>query len=84
MVGKFTFVLFIVLTAKMSVAGDAIEGVWLTADGDGLIEIQWQDERLSGVIVGSAGDNKWKGQVYDPNTGKTYQCTLTLVDANTL
>ena len=121
MVGKCAFVLLSVLITNMSVANDAIEGVWLTADGDGLIEIQWQDEQLSGVIAGSAsdpqhekparyddlnpdadlrerpllglaiftnllpsGNNKWKGQVYDPNTGKTYQCTLTLVDADTL
>ena len=28
--------------------------------------------------------DQWKGQVYDPNSGKTYKCTLTLVDANTI
>ena len=32
----------------------------------------------------SSGSDKWKGQVYDPNTGKTYKCTITLVNANTL
>ena len=32
-----------------------------------------------------AGDGKWKsGRIYDPNSGKTYKCKLTLVDANTL
>jgi uncharacterized protein (DUF2147 family) len=121
MVGKYAFVMLSVLIANVCVASDAIKGEWITADGDGLIEIQWQDEQLSGVIAGSvsdperakptryddlnpdpdlrerpllglaiftnllpSGNNKWKGQVYDPNTGKTYQCTLTLVDANTL
>jgi uncharacterized protein (DUF2147 family) len=118
---KNALVFLVILLANVSVASDAIEGVWITADGDGLIEIQLQDEQLSGVIAGSVSDperekparyddlnpdpdlrerpllglaiftnllpsanNKWKGQVYDPNTGKTYQCTLTLVDANTL
>jgi len=32
----------------------------------------------------SSGSDKWKGQVYDPNTGKTYKCTITLVNTNTL
>lgn len=32
----------------------------------------------------ASGDNQWKGQVYDPNSGKTYKCTLTMVDVNTL
>jgi uncharacterized protein (DUF2147 family) len=32
-----------------------------------------------------AGDGKWKnGRIYDPNSGKTYKCKLTLVDENTL
>ena len=31
------------------------------------------------------GDGRWKnGRVYDPNTGKTYRCTLTLIDQDTL
>ena len=32
-----------------------------------------------------AGDGKWKsGRIYDPNSGKTYKCRLTLVDESTL
>jgi uncharacterized protein (DUF2147 family) len=32
-----------------------------------------------------SGNNKWTGgRVYDPNSGKTYKCILTLVDHNTL
>ncbi len=31
------------------------------------------------------GDGRWKdGKVYDPNSGKTYKCTVTLLDANSL
>ena len=111
----------LVFIANVSAANEGIKGLWLTADVDGLIEIQVRDEQLTGTIAGSAndpqrkkparfddlnpdpdlrerpllglaifsnllpsGNNKWKGQVYDPNTGKTYQCTVTLVDANTL
>ncbi len=121
MVGKYALVLLFVSIAHVSVASEAIEGLWITADGDGLVEFQVQDEQLSGVIVGSAsdpnhikpprfdylnpdaslrqrpllglaivtnllssGNDEWKGKVYDPNTGKTYQCTITLLDSNTL
>ena len=32
-----------------------------------------------------AGGGKWKsGRIYDPNSGKTYKCRLTLVDEDTL
>lgn len=32
-----------------------------------------------------AGDGRWTGgTIYDPNSGKTYKSTLTLVDADTL
>ena len=31
------------------------------------------------------GDGRWSGgQIYDPNSGKTYRCKLKLVDRNTL
>ena len=33
----------------------------------------------------AAGGGTWKnGKIYDPNSGKTYKCNLTLVDENTL
>lgn len=35
-------------------------------------------------ILRELEDGRWKGQIYDPNSGKTYKCTLTLVDDNTL
>jgi len=48
-----------------------------------------RDKPLLGLTImedfTSAGDGKWKnGTIYDPNSGKTYKCKLTLVDANTL
>jgi uncharacterized protein (DUF2147 family) len=31
------------------------------------------------------GDDQWeKGTIYDPKSGKTYSCTMTLTDKNTL
>ena len=113
--------LLLIVAAQTSVASDGIEGVWVTDDGDDLIEFRLQDEQPTGFIAGSISDperteparydehnpdpnlrerpliglaiftdlratrsNKWKGRVYDPNTGKTYKCKITLVDANTL
>jgi uncharacterized protein (DUF2147 family) len=48
-----------------------------------------RDRLLLGLTImdgfSFAGDGKWKsGRIYDPNSGKTYKCKLTLVDANTL
>jgi uncharacterized protein (DUF2147 family) len=99
----------------------SIEGVWLTGNGEGWIEIKMQDGQPSGFIAGSPQDpenleppaldeknpdpalrgrplfgleilhslrpsreNVWKGRIYDPNSGKTYKCVLTVVDTDTL
>lgn len=48
-----------------------------------------RDQPLHGLEImrGFEGDGpgRWKnGRIYDPNSGKTYKCKLTLVDANTL
>ena len=99
-----------------------IDGTWLSADGDGWIDIRTVDGAPIGLIAGSpddpmnllppryddknpdpalrhrrllglqilagfhrSGDNKWSGgTIYDPNSGKTYKCTLQLEDANRL
>jgi len=94
--------------------------MWLTADGEGWIEIRMQDGALAGIITESpegtdgtaprlddknpdpdlrnrpllglqiihdlqkSDETKWKGRIYDPNSGKTYKCTLTLTDKDTL
>lgn len=97
-----------------------VEGIWLSGDGDGWIEIRIVGNGLSGVVAGSpntdaerpdtdeknpdpalrqrpligleifsgfryAGNGRWKkGTIYDPNSGRSYRCTVTLVDADTL
>lgn len=48
-----------------------------------------RDRPLLGLTIldgfTAAGAGKWKsGRLYDPNSGKTYKCKLTLVNANTL
>jgi uncharacterized protein (DUF2147 family) len=45
--------------------------------------------RLDGLTIMKGfqydGDGRWSGgTVYDPNSGKTYKCTITQVDTNTL
>ena len=45
--------------------------------------------RLDGLTIMKGfeydGDGRWSGgTVYDPNSGKTYKCTITQVDADTL
>lgn len=48
-----------------------------------------RNRRLQGLTIMSGfeydGDGRWKGgTVYDPNSGKTYKCSLKQLDANTL
>jgi uncharacterized protein (DUF2147 family) len=50
---------------------------------------QLRNQLLKGLVilngVNFAGNNQWtKGQVYDPNNGKTYQCVLELTDHKNL
>ena len=45
--------------------------------------------RLDGLLIMTgfqhAGDGRWTGgRVYDPNSGKTYKCTVKQLDTNTL
>lgn len=48
-----------------------------------------RDRLLLGLTImdgfTNAGGGRWKnGKIYDPNSGKTYKCKLTLIDENTL
>ena len=70
--------LILAMTAVFADDPSAVEGTWLSGDGDG-----WILNLFSGFEY--AGDGRWKGgTIYDPNSGKTYRCVVTLVDANTL
>jgi len=117
---------FALASVHANAADESIEGVWVTENGDGLIEFRVKDGLPTGFIAGSISDpehaepaeydvhnpdpalreqpilglailtgmkdvrskkwagSKWKGRVYDPRSGKTYKCTLTLVDTDTL
>ena len=117
------------VTALLSLSGaialgsgpDPVEGVWVTADGTGWVELEVSDGKLSGRIIGSPPgengrnrperdlhnpspelrsrplkgltiiegfqerDGRWVGgTVYDPDSGRTYKGTITVVDRDTL
>ena len=121
-IGKILSVTVLLALFAASEADDvpAIEGTWLSGDGDGWIEITVDGGGLSGAVKGSPnadderadrdeknpdpslrdrpltglelftgfaydGDGRWSGgTIYDPNSGKTYRCIITLVDDDTL
>lgn len=115
-----TLLTLLLISGHILASPSAVEGRWLTQDGDGWISIALDGDSLTGKIAGSPpgrpsertvddrnpdpslrkrrldglvimsgfeyeGDGVWKnGQIYDPNSGKTYRCTLTQIDENTL
>ncbi|MGI9200847.1 MAG: DUF2147 domain-containing protein [Woeseiaceae bacterium] len=117
---SLAFFVMICLSGIVSADTSAVEGRWLTQEGDGWIRIALVGDSLQGAIAGAppgspserefddrnpnptlrnrpldglvimtgfefAGDGHWKnGTVYDPNSGKTYKCSITLIDDNTL
>lgn len=117
------FLLSLVLLVPCAGIADEsdIEGVWLSGDGDGWIEMRLEGATLSGFIAGSPntiegapprldvenpdpelrtrkldglrllrdfrydGDRRWTdGSIYDPNSGKTYKGTISIIDRDTL
>ena len=83
---------------RIVLVGDSLEGRIAGAPPGSPSEREFDDRnpnpalrtrQLDGLAIMTGfeydGDGRWKnGKVYDPNTGKTYKCTLTLVDENTL
>jgi uncharacterized protein (DUF2147 family) len=84
---------------RISIVGDSIEGTVAGAPPGSPSSDRKFDDRnpdpslrtreLDGLTIMTgfeyAGDGKWKnGAVYDPNSGKTYKCSITLIDDNTL
>jgi uncharacterized protein (DUF2147 family) len=73
-----------------SIAGSPDEDNRTTEDKDVLNpDPALRDRLLLGMTIMDsfepAGNGKWKGgRIYDPNSGKTYKCKLTLVDEDTL
>jgi len=82
---------------RIKVIGDTLEGSIAGSPNDDE-EREFDDRnpdaalrnrRLQGLTIMTGfqfdGGRRWTGgRVYDPNTGKTYKCTVTLLDANTL
>jgi uncharacterized protein (DUF2147 family) len=114
-------VCFLLLLAASAWANPAaVDGTWLSGDGDGLVAVRVIGSEISATLLGSPnkdrgraktdiknpdpalreralvgleifsgfrydGDGEWGGgQIYDPNSGKTYSCKLRLLDQNTL
>ncbi|MDJ0905319.1 MAG: DUF2147 domain-containing protein [Woeseiaceae bacterium] len=83
---------------RISLIGESLEGRIAGAPPGSPEEREFDDRnpdpslrtrKLDGLVIMSGfeydGDGRWKnGTVYDPNNGKTYRCTITLIDANTL
>lgn len=82
---------------RLAIVGDSLEGS-IAGSPSGDEEREYDDRnpdpalrnrRLQGLTIMTgfthSGDGRWTGgRVYDPNSGKTYKCTVTLLDANTL
>lgn len=67
--------------------------VWAVPERRDQVDVRNPDRALRGRrIVGSTifsnfvyADGRWvAGKVYDPDSGRTYSCTMELLDANTL
>lgn len=83
---------------RIALVGDSLEGSIAGAPPGSPSEREFDDRNpdpalrnrpLDGLVIMTgfeyAGDGRWKnGTVYDPNSGKTYKCSITLIDDNTL
>ena len=83
---------------RIALVGDSLEGSIAGAPPGSPSEREFDDRNpdpalrnrpLDGLAIMTgfeyAGDGRWKnGTVYDPNSGKTYRCSITLIDDNTL
>ena len=83
---------------RIALVGESLEGRIAGAPPGSPSEREFDDRnpdpalrtrKLDGLVIMSGfeydGDGRWKnGTVYDPNSGKTYRCTITLLDPNTV
>ena len=83
---------------RITLVGDSLEGSIAGAPPGSPSEREFDDRnpdpalrnrRLDGMTIMHGfeydGDGHWKnGTVYDPNSGKTYRCSITQVDNDTL
>ena len=83
---------------RIELVGDSLEGRIAGAPPGSPSERELDDRnpdpslrsrKLDGLAIMTgfaySGDGRWKnGRIYDPNSGKTYRCSVTLVDPDTL
>jgi hypothetical protein len=68
-------------------------GVWATEENKGSVRIEQCGENLCGVAAKSGekilinmkpSDSKWTGRIHDPDSGRTYDSSMTMKGPNTL
>jgi uncharacterized protein (DUF2147 family) len=68
-------------------------GVWATEENKGNVRVESCGEDLCGYAVGSGekillnmkpSDKKWTGRIHDPDSGSTYDSTITMKGPNTM
>lgn len=83
---------------RLELVGDSLEGRIAGAPPGSPGEREFDDRnpdpslrnrKLEGLTIMTGleydGNGRWtNGRIYDPNTGKTYRCTVTLIDPDTL
>jgi uncharacterized protein (DUF2147 family) len=69
-------------------------GIWATEDGKGNVRVEQCGANLCGSSANNANekilinmkpsDNKWTGQIHDPDSGRTYASTITMKGPNAM
>ena len=74
-------------------AADSPLGIWSTQDNKGRVRVEQCGQNLCGYGVDKGekilinmkpSNNKWTGQIHDPESGKTYSSTIAMKGADTL
>ena len=68
-------------------------GVWATEDGKGKVRVEACGDNLCGYAANTnerilinmkPSDNKWTGQIHDPDSGRTYASTIAMKGPNAM
>jgi uncharacterized protein (DUF2147 family) len=69
-------------------------GIWATEDGKGNVRVEQCGQNLCGFSANNANekilinmkpsDNKWTGQIHDPDSGRTYASTIAMKGPNAM
>jgi uncharacterized protein (DUF2147 family) len=68
-------------------------GIWATEDGKGNVRVEQCGQNLCGFAANTnekilinmkPSDNKWTGQIHDPDSGRTYASTIAMKGPNAM